>query len=149
MDAPDKLREATRLCSFYMLAGERCKLSGLTICRTPKRSGNTKAWRPGYFFIDSQGVIHEEFFEAKYRTRPSGSNVIPKMFPELAEEVTNTVEAPHLELAFEQSDRAVISGSRITLTAEVRLPRESRRMRRGRRPIRLSAWSSIAPRRFK
>jgi len=78
--------------------------------------------RPGFFFIDTQGVIREKFFEAKYRERLSGNNVISKLFPELSEEVNSTVEAPHLQLAAEQSDRTGIPGSRITLIAEVRLP---------------------------
>ena len=42
--------------------------------------------RPGYFFIDANGVIREKFFEAKYRERLSGNNVIAKLFPELGEE---------------------------------------------------------------
>src|SRR6266481_2504583 len=50
--------------------------------------------RPGYFFIDTHGVIREKFFEAKYRERLSGNN----------------------------SDRIAFPGNRITLTAEVRLP---------------------------
>src|SRR5215472_1502032 len=61
--------------------------------------------RPGYFFIDTKGVIREKFFEAKYRERLSGNNVIVKLFPELGDEVTNTVEAPHIELTVNQSDR--------------------------------------------
>jgi hypothetical protein len=78
--------------------------------------------RPGFFFIDSKGVIREKFFEARYRERLSGNNVITKLFPELGEEVTDTVEAPHLQVALEQSDRTGVPGSMITLTAEVRLP---------------------------
>ena len=78
--------------------------------------------RPGYFFVDPRGVIREKFFEAKYRQRLSGNNVIAKLFPELGQEVTNTVEAPHLQLALEQSDRTAFPGGRITLTAEIRLP---------------------------
>jgi hypothetical protein len=91
----------------------------------PEAVGEYKGMaRPGYFFIDPTNVIREKFFEAKYRTRNSGNNVISKMFPELGEEVTGTVEAPHLQVAVEQSDRTAIPGSRITLTAEVRLPRD-------------------------
>jgi AhpC/TSA family len=78
--------------------------------------------RPGFFFVDAKGVIREKFFEAKYRDRPSGNNVISKLFPELGEEVSGTIEAPHLELAAEQSDRTGVPGSRISLIAEVRLP---------------------------
>jgi hypothetical protein len=80
--------------------------------------------RPGFFFIDTKGVIREKFFEAKYRERLSGNNVISKLFPELSEEVSSTVEAPHLQLAAEQSDRTGIPGSQITLIAEVRLPHD-------------------------
>ena len=78
--------------------------------------------RPGYFFIDTRGVIREKFFEAKYRERLSGNNVVVKVFPELGEEVTNSVEAPHLQLTIAQSDRIAFPGNLITLTAEVRLP---------------------------
>jgi peroxiredoxin len=78
--------------------------------------------RPGYFFIDPQGVIREKFFEAKYRERLTGNNVLSKLFPELGEEVTDTVDAPHLQLSMEQSDRMAVPGNLVTLTAEVRLP---------------------------
>jgi hypothetical protein len=78
--------------------------------------------RPGYFFIDPKGIIREKFFEAKYRERLSGNNVIAKLFPELGEEVINTVQAPHLEVVVQQSDRTGVPGSLITLITEVRLP---------------------------
>ena len=77
----------------------------------------------GIFLHRYQGVIREKFFEAKYRERLSGNNVIAKLFPELGEEVRDTREAPHLQLAVEQSDRTGVSGQAcITLTAEVQLP---------------------------
>ncbi len=78
--------------------------------------------RPGYFFIDTKGIVREKFFDAKYRDRLSGNGVIAKLFPELGEEVTGTAEAPHLKVALEQSDRVGVPGSRITLTAKVQLP---------------------------
>ena len=78
--------------------------------------------RPGYFFIDPSGVIREKFFEAKYRERLTGNSLISKLFPELGQEVTETVEAPHLQLALEQSDPVGVPGTRVTLVAEVRLP---------------------------
>lgn len=78
--------------------------------------------RPGYFFIDPKGVIREKFFEAKYRQRFSGNNVIGKLFPALGDEVTDKVGAPHLTLALAQSDRTGFPGGLITLTAEVQLP---------------------------
>jgi AhpC/TSA family protein/cytochrome c biogenesis DsbD-like protein len=78
--------------------------------------------RPGYYFIDTNGIIREKFFEAKYRERLTGNSLIAKLFPELGEEVTETLEAPHLQLALEQSDRTGVPGTRITLFVEVRLP---------------------------
>jgi hypothetical protein len=78
--------------------------------------------RPGYFFIDANGIIKEKFFEAKYRERLTGNSIIAKLFPELGQEVTETVEAPHLQLALEQSDRSGVPGTRVTLVAELRLP---------------------------
>ena len=78
--------------------------------------------RPGYFFIDTNGIIREKFFEAKYRERLTGNSILSKLFPELGEEVTETVEAPHVQLALEQSDLTGVPGTRITIAAEVRLP---------------------------
>jgi hypothetical protein len=78
--------------------------------------------RPGYFFIDANGIIREKFFEPKYRERLTGNSIIAKLFPELGQEVTETLEAPHLQLAVEQSDRTGVPGTRLTLVVEVRLP---------------------------
>jgi hypothetical protein len=78
--------------------------------------------RPGFFFVDTHGVIREKFFDAKYRERLSGNNLVVKLFPELGDEVANSVEAPHIQLAVTQSDRIAFPGNRVTLTAEVRLP---------------------------
>jgi hypothetical protein len=89
----------------------------------PEATGMQKGFaRPGYFFIDTKGIIREKFFEAKYRERLTGSSILSKLFPELGQEVTETVEAPHLQLALEQSDPTGVPGTRITLAAEVRLP---------------------------
>ena len=80
--------------------------------------------RPGYFFIDPNGVIREKFFEAKYRERLTGNSLLSKLFPELGEEVVDRIEAPHLQIALEQSDRAGVPGARITLAAEIHLPQD-------------------------
>jgi hypothetical protein len=96
--------------------------------------------RPGYFFIDPNGIIREKFFEAKYRERLTGNSIISKLFPELGQEVTETVETPHLQLALEQSDPIGYPGTRITLVAEVRLPSDMHVYApgtQGYRPIRL------------
>jgi len=78
--------------------------------------------RPGYFFIDPNGIIREKFFEPRYRERLTGNSMVIKLFPELGQEVTQTVEAPHLQLLLEQSDAIAVPGTRLMLVAEVRLP---------------------------
>jgi peroxiredoxin len=78
--------------------------------------------RPGYFFIDTNGIIREKFFEAKYRERLTGNDVLAKLFPELGEDVSDTVEAPHLQLSVGQSDRVGVPGNLVTLTTEIKLP---------------------------
>ena len=63
----------------------------------PEATGMQKGFaRPGYFFIDTKGIIREKFFEAKYRERQTGNSIIAKLFPELGEEVTQTVRRPAL-----------------------------------------------------
>jgi hypothetical protein len=77
---------------------------------------------PGFFYIDENGVIREKYFESKYANRFTANNVIEKLYPELTEEVTQNVEAPHLRLTLAQSDRIVAPGSRVTFAAEIDLP---------------------------
>lgn len=79
---------------------------------------------PGFFFIDAKGAIREKFFETKYQDRFSPNNVISKLFPELAEQVSDNVEAPHLRLLIEQSDRTAFPGSRVSLIVKAELPRD-------------------------
>ena len=86
-------------------------------------SGMQKGFaRPGFYFIDGNGVIQEKFFEAKYRERLTGNSLVAKLFPQLGQEVTETLDAPHLQVALQQSDRTGVPGTRITLAAEVHLP---------------------------
>ena len=124
-DSEEILRDFAnrRKIEIPLLADPDSKIIRAYQLLNPEAVGQFKGMaRPGFFFIDTHGVIREKFFEARYRDRPSGNNVISKLFPELGEEVTSTVEAPHLQLAAEQSDRTAVPGSRITLIAEVRLP---------------------------
>ena len=79
---------------------------------------------PGYFYIDANGIIREKYFEAKYTDRFTANNVMAKLFPELAAEVSQKVDSPHLSLELIQSDRAVVPGSRFGLVAQVALPQD-------------------------
>jgi len=107
---------------------------------------------PGFFYIDSSGIIRERYFEAKYTNRFTANNVIEKLLPELTEEVSQAVDAPHLRLTLSQSDRTVVAGSRVMLTAEIELPPDVHVYSpgvRGYKPIQLvlhpSAGIELAP----
>ena len=86
---------------------------------TGKEKGMAHA---GFVYIDSRGIVREEYFDPKETDRLTPNNVIGKLFPELSEEVTRNVEAPNLLLTLEQSDRTAVPGNQLTLTAEIELP---------------------------
>jgi AhpC/TSA family/Disulphide bond corrector protein DsbC len=110
---------------YPMLADPDSKIIRAYSVFNEEATGMQKGFaRPGYFFIDPKGMIREKFFEAKYRERLTGNSLLSKLFPELGEEVVDTVEAPHLQVALEQSDRAGVPGAHITLAAEIRLPQD-------------------------
>src|SRR5262249_59615844 len=109
--------------SYPLLADPDSKIIRAYDVLNAEATGMQKGFaRPGYFFIDTNGIIREKFFEAKYRERLTGNGLIAKLFPELGQEVVDTVEPPHLRLALEQSDRTGVPGTRITLAADVQLP---------------------------
>src|SRR5262250_1171557 len=108
---------------FPLLADPDSKvIRSFDILNTEAKGMNKGMALPGFFYIDDSGVIREKYFEAKYTNRFTANNVIGKLFPELTQEVSQNVEAPHLRLTLGQSDRTVVPGSRLTLTVQVELP---------------------------
>jgi len=109
---------------FPLLADPDSKvIRSFDVLNREATTGMTKGMaHPGFFYIDQNGVIREKYFEAKYTNRFTANNVIGKLFPELATEVSRNVQAPHLQLTLSQSDRIVVAGSRVTLTAQIELP---------------------------
>ncbi len=80
-----------RKIDFPLLADPESKtIRGYDVLNTAATGQYKGMARPGYFFIDPQGVIREKFFEVKYRERFSGNNIIGKLFPALGDEVTRT-----------------------------------------------------------
>lgn len=77
---------------------------------------------PGYFYAGANGIIREKYFEGKYTDRFTANNVMAKLFPELAEEASQKVDAPHLGLELSQSDRVVAPGNRFSVMVQVELP---------------------------
>ncbi|HWF13890.1 MAG TPA: redoxin domain-containing protein [Candidatus Acidoferrales bacterium] len=118
-----KFFSARRKIEFPLLSDPDSKIIRMYQVLNAEGLGpNAGMARPGYFFIDPKGNIREKFFEAKYRERLTGNNVLSKLFPELGEEVSDAVDAPHLQLHVGQSDRVAVPGNLVTLTAEVQLP---------------------------
>ncbi len=108
---------------FPLLADPDSKIiSSFNVLNAEATGKNKGMAHPGFYYIDSGGVIREKYFEAKYTDRFTPNNVIGKLFPELTEEVTQKIEAPHLRLTLEQSDHDVVPGSRVSLIAEIELP---------------------------
>jgi hypothetical protein len=108
---------------FPLLADPNSKIIRSFNVLNSEAKGMTKGMAyPGFFYIDSSGVIREKYFTAQYTDRLTASNVIVKLFPELSAEVTQNVTAPHLQLTLAQSDRSVIPGGRVSLIANIELP---------------------------
>ena len=78
---------------------------------------------PGYFVIDRHGIIREKFFENLYYERRTPGSLIASLFPELLESRGTTISAPHLRIRALQSDIDAEPGNRVSLIAEIELPR--------------------------
>ena len=86
-------------------------------------TGFTKGMaRPGYFYVTPNDTVKEKFFETAYTDRDTAGSLILKLFPELVEGNGREVAAPYIKLTLDQSDEAVIPGSRFTVATEVALP---------------------------
>jgi hypothetical protein len=108
---------------FPLLADPDSKVIRSFHVLNTEAKGMTKGMAyPGFFYLDPDGIIREKYFTPKYTDRLTANNVIGKLFPELSEEVTQNVTAPHLQLTLAQSDRSVIPGGRVSLIAEIELP---------------------------
>lgn len=78
---------------------------------------------PGWFFVDTAGVVRERFVDPFWGERYTANNVIARLFPELIEKSSGPIKAAHLTALTGQSDVAVSPGSRVTLTIEIDLPK--------------------------
>ena len=108
---------------YPLLADADSQIIRLFDALNAEAAGVTKGMaHPGFFYIDTQGVIREKFFETNYLDRFTPNEVIVKLFPELAEEVGQNIQAPHLQLSLAQSDHSVVPGNRVSLIAEIQLP---------------------------
>ena len=110
---------------YALLADPQSKIIASYGVLNPEATGMMKGMAfPGYYYIDPNGIIREQYFEAKYTDRFTANNVLAKLFPALAEGVSQKVDAPHLRLELGQSDRAAAPGSRFNLAVQVELPQD-------------------------
>ena len=126
-DSPAILKDFAdrRKIEFPLLADPQSKIIASYGVLNQEATGMTKGMAlPGYFYIDANGIIREKYYEAKYTNRFTANNVMAKLFPELAEGISQKVEAPHLNLELNESDRAVVPGSRFSLVAQIELPQD-------------------------
>jgi len=126
-DSPVILKEFAdrHKIDYLLLSDPESKVISRFGVLNPQASGMMKGMAlPGYFYIDAKGIIREKYFEAKYTDRFTANNVMAKLFPELTEEASQKVSAPHLEFQLGQSDHTVVPGSRFSLTVQVELPQD-------------------------
>jgi hypothetical protein len=91
----------------------------------PRGRGFTQGMAiPGFVYIGADERVKEMFFEDNDLARYTAHNLITRLFPELAETKGASVSAPHIQLKLSQSDEVVVPGSRVTLIAEVSLPKD-------------------------
>jgi len=124
-DSPAILKDFAKRhkIEFPLLADPNSEIIRSFNVLNSEAKGMTKGMAyPGFFYLDSSGVIREKYFTPKYTDRLTANNVIAKLFPELSAEVTQDVKAPHLQLTLAQSDRSVIPGGRVSLITEIELP---------------------------
>lgn len=108
---------------YPLLADPESKIIARYGVLNPDATGMQKGMAlPGYFYIDANGIIREQYFEARYTDRFTANNVLAKLFPDIAEGVNQKIAAPHLGLELTQSDRSVAPGSRLSLAVRVDLP---------------------------
>jgi len=99
-DSPAILKEFAdrRKIDYPLLADPESKIIAAFGVLNPEATGMQKGMAlPGYFYVDANGIIREKYFEAKYTDRFTANNVMVKVFPELAEEVSQKVSAPILD----------------------------------------------------
>ena len=77
---------------------------------------------PGWFFIDPSGTVRERFIDPFWGDRFTANNVIARLFPELSENRSAPLKAPHLSAVTSISDTEASPGSRLTLSVDIDLP---------------------------
>ncbi len=126
-DSQDILKFFTERYSitYPLLADPKSEIIERFGVLNPTATGFTKGMSyPGFVYVNPDGRVQETFFEEDYHTRYTGNGVLVKIFPELATAAAKDVPAPHLQLKLTQTDEIVSPGNRVTLIAELSLPKD-------------------------
>jgi peroxiredoxin len=126
-DSPEILKFFTERYSitYPLLADPKSEIIERFGVLNTTATGFTKGMSyPGFAYVGPNGRIQETFFEEDYHTRYTGKSVLTKIFPELATAAVKDVPAPHLQLKLTQTDEIVSPGNRVTLIAELSLPKD-------------------------
>ncbi|HVB55568.1 MAG TPA: redoxin domain-containing protein [Candidatus Acidoferrales bacterium] len=126
-DTPEILKFFTERYSitYPLLADPKSEIIERFGVLNATAAGFTKGMSyPGYVYVSPDGRVQETFFEEDYHTRYTGNSVLTKIFPELATAAVKDVPAPHLQLKLTQTDEIVSPGNRVTLIAELSLPKD-------------------------
>jgi peroxiredoxin len=126
-DSPEILKFFTERYSitYPLLADPKSEIIERYGVLNTTATGFTKGMSyPGFIYVSPDGRIQETFFEEDYHTRYTGNSVLAKIFPELATAAAKDVPAPHLQLKLTQTDEIVSPGNRVTLIAELLLPKD-------------------------
>jgi len=78
---------------------------------------------PGIFIVDSSGKITAKYFEEKYQERFTPQSILALEFGELAGPKVD-LKTDHLKLTTQLSQEKARPGNRVTLTADIELPKK-------------------------
>ena len=126
-DSPEILKFFTERYSitYPLLADPRSEMiERFGVLNTNATGFTTGMSYPGYVYVSPDGHVQETFFEEDHHTRYTGNSALTKMFPELATAAVKDVPVPHLQLKLARTDEIVSPGNRVTLIAELSLPKD-------------------------
>lgn len=78
---------------------------------------------PGTFIVDAKGVVKSKYFEDDYRERFAAGTIVLREFNMPGAKGTS-VKSPHLTVTTSATNSAVFIGRRITLVADIELPKK-------------------------
>ena len=79
---------------------------------------------PGVYVLDSSGKVKSKYFETRFQERFAAGSILVKELPRAASGSGKLIETKHLKLRTWLSDAEVVPETRLTIVAEVELPKK-------------------------